>query len=77
VFISVSGICVKPRWCCDTTRSTIACRVGVARIDGDHVGQTMGANIRSGSAEEMRQVLATDVAKWAKLVKDKNIKIAP
>ena len=37
----------------------------------------MGANVRSGSAEEMRQVLATDVAKWAKLVKEKNIKIAP
>ena len=39
--------------------------------------ETMGANVRSGSAEEMRQVLATDVAKWARLVKDKNIKIAP
>jgi tripartite-type tricarboxylate transporter receptor subunit TctC len=39
--------------------------------------ELMGANVRSGSAEEMRQVLATDVAKWAKLVKDKNIKIAP
>jgi tripartite-type tricarboxylate transporter receptor subunit TctC len=39
--------------------------------------ELMGANVRSGSAEEMRQVLATDVAKWARLVKDKNIKIAP
>jgi tripartite-type tricarboxylate transporter receptor subunit TctC len=39
--------------------------------------ETMGANVRSGSAEEMRQVLATDVAKWARLVKEKNIKIAP
>ena len=39
--------------------------------------ETMGANVRSGSAEEMRQVLATDVAKWATLVKDNNIKIAP
>jgi tripartite-type tricarboxylate transporter receptor subunit TctC len=39
--------------------------------------ETMGANVRSGSAEEMRQVLATDVAKWAKLVRDKSIKIAP
>jgi hypothetical protein len=25
----------------------------------------------------MRQLLATDVAKWAKLVKEKNIKLAP
>ncbi len=27
----------------------------------------------SGSAEEMRQVLAADIAKWAKLVKEKHI----
>ena len=39
--------------------------------------ETTGANMRTGSAEEMRQLLAVDVAKWAKLVKDKNIKIAP
>ncbi|MBX9843079.1 MAG: tripartite tricarboxylate transporter substrate binding protein [Xanthobacteraceae bacterium] len=39
--------------------------------------ETTGANMRTGSAEEMRQVLAVDVAKWAKLVKDKNIKLAP
>lgn len=39
--------------------------------------ETLGANMRSGSAEEMRQQLATDVVKWATLVKDKNIKLAP
>jgi tripartite-type tricarboxylate transporter receptor subunit TctC len=39
--------------------------------------ETTGANVRSGSAEEMRQQLAVDVAKWAKLVKEKNIKITP
>jgi tripartite-type tricarboxylate transporter receptor subunit TctC len=39
--------------------------------------EALGANMRSGSAEEMRQQLATDVAKWATLVKDKNIKLAP
>jgi tripartite-type tricarboxylate transporter receptor subunit TctC len=39
--------------------------------------ESTGANVRSGSADEMRQVLAVDVAKWAKLVKDKNIKLVP
>jgi tripartite-type tricarboxylate transporter receptor subunit TctC len=39
--------------------------------------EATGAVMRSGSAEEMRNVLATDVAKWAKLVKEKNIKLAP
>ncbi len=39
--------------------------------------ETTGAVVRSGSADEMRQVLATDVAKWAKLVHDKGIKLVP
>lgn len=39
--------------------------------------EALGANMRSGSAEEMRQQLATDIVKWAALVKDKNIKLAP
>jgi tripartite-type tricarboxylate transporter receptor subunit TctC len=39
--------------------------------------EATGAQVPSGSAEEMRNVLATDIAKWAKLVKDKNIKLAP
>jgi hypothetical protein len=33
--------------------------------------------VRSGSADELRKLLAGDVAKWAKLVKDNNIKLAP
>jgi tripartite-type tricarboxylate transporter receptor subunit TctC len=39
--------------------------------------ETTGAVVRSGSAEELRQLLAADVAKWAKLVKEKDIKLAP
>jgi tripartite-type tricarboxylate transporter receptor subunit TctC len=38
--------------------------------------EATGANVRSGTAEEMRQLLATDVAKWAKLVKEQNIKLS-
>ncbi len=36
----------------------------------------IGAVVRSGTADEMRDVLAADVAKWATLVKEKNIKLA-
>jgi tripartite-type tricarboxylate transporter receptor subunit TctC len=39
--------------------------------------ETTGAVVRSGSAEELRQVLAADVAKWAKLAKDKDLKFTP
>lgn len=39
--------------------------------------ESTGADVRSGSAEELRQLLATDVTKWATLVKEKDIKIAP
>jgi tripartite-type tricarboxylate transporter receptor subunit TctC len=35
--------------------------------------ETTGAVVRSGTAAEMRQVLATDIAKWAKLVQEKHI----
>ena len=38
--------------------------------------EAIGMEMRSGSADEMRQVLAADIPKWAKLVKDKDIKIA-
>ena len=38
--------------------------------------EATGMTVRSGTAEELRKLLATDVAKWAKLVKEKNIKIA-
>lgn len=39
--------------------------------------QSTGANVRSGTSEEMRQLLAADVAKWAKLAKEQNIRLAP
>ena len=35
--------------------------------------ESTGADLRSGTAAEMRQVLAADVAKWATLVKEKHI----
>jgi len=38
--------------------------------------EATGAVVRSGTADEMRRVLADDVAKWAKLVKEKSIKLA-
>jgi tripartite-type tricarboxylate transporter receptor subunit TctC len=34
-----------------------------------------GMNVRSGSAEELRKLLATDIAKWSKLVRENNIEI--
>jgi tripartite-type tricarboxylate transporter receptor subunit TctC len=36
--------------------------------------EATGAEVRSGTSAELRQLLANDVAKWARLVKDKNIK---
>jgi tripartite-type tricarboxylate transporter receptor subunit TctC len=39
--------------------------------------QATGADVRSGSADEMRQVLAADVAKWARLVKERAIRLTP
>ena len=36
--------------------------------------EATGAEMRSGTASELRTLLATDVAKWSKLVKEKNIK---
>jgi tripartite-type tricarboxylate transporter receptor subunit TctC len=39
--------------------------------------EATGAVARSGRADELRKLLAGDVAKWAKLVKDNNIKLTP
>jgi len=36
--------------------------------------ESTGGDLRSGTAAEMREVLATDVAKWATLVKEKHIR---
>jgi hypothetical protein len=38
--------------------------------------EQIGIQVRSGTAEEMRDVLAKDIAKWGSLVREKNIKIA-
>jgi tripartite-type tricarboxylate transporter receptor subunit TctC len=54
-----------------------AIREAVAMPDVRARFEVTGAVMRSGSAGEMRTVLAADVAKWAKLVKEKNIKLAP
>ena len=37
--------------------------------------ETTGMVVRSGSADELRTLLAADVKKWAALVKEKNIKL--
>jgi tripartite-type tricarboxylate transporter receptor subunit TctC len=38
--------------------------------------EAIGMDMRSGTAQEMRHVLAADIAKWGKLVKEKSIKVA-
>ncbi len=54
-----------------------AIKEAVAMPDVHARFESTGAVVRSGSAEEMRRVLAADVTKWAKLVHDKNIKLVP
>jgi tripartite-type tricarboxylate transporter receptor subunit TctC len=39
--------------------------------------ERIGMEIRSGTAEELKNKLAADIQKWSRLVKEKNIKIAP
>ena len=36
-----------------------------------------GAEMRSGSADEMAKRLAGDLAKWSRLVQEQHIRIAP
>ena len=50
-----------------------AIQVAVAMPDVRARFELTGANVRSGTAEELRQVLAADIAKWAKLVTEKHI----
>ena len=38
--------------------------------------EALSMEIRSGASEEMRAVLAGDIGKWGRLVKDRNIQIA-
>ncbi len=37
--------------------------------------EVAGMNVRSGSADELRSLLAGDIAKWSKLVKENNIQV--
>jgi tripartite-type tricarboxylate transporter receptor subunit TctC len=37
----------------------------------------LGMDVRSGSSDEMRQVLASDIAKWSKLVHENHINVTP
>jgi tripartite-type tricarboxylate transporter receptor subunit TctC len=37
--------------------------------------ETAGMEVRSGAAAELRQVLAADIVKWSKLVRDNNIQL--
>jgi tripartite-type tricarboxylate transporter receptor subunit TctC len=39
--------------------------------------EATGMEVRSGSAEELRNLLARDIEKWRRLVKEQNIQIAP
>jgi tripartite-type tricarboxylate transporter receptor subunit TctC len=57
-----------------TAKIETAIKEAVAMPDVRTRFESTGANMRSGTAEEMRQVLAADIAKWARLVKEKQIK---
>jgi tripartite-type tricarboxylate transporter receptor subunit TctC len=56
-----------------TAKIETAIKEAVAMPDVRTRFESTGANMRSGTAEEMRQVLAADIAKWARLVKEKHI----
>jgi tripartite-type tricarboxylate transporter receptor subunit TctC len=71
-FFAPAGV---PKDTAATIEATI--KEAVAMPDVRARFESTGADVRSGTAEELRQLLANDVAKWAKLVKDKNIKLVP
>jgi tripartite-type tricarboxylate transporter receptor subunit TctC len=47
----------------------------VALVDVRERFGASGMDVRSGSAEELRKLLASDIAKWSKLVKEHHIQI--
>ena len=51
-------------------------RQALAMADVKDRLEALSMQIRSGASEEMRAVLAGDIAKWGRLVKEKNIQIA-
>jgi tripartite-type tricarboxylate transporter receptor subunit TctC len=52
-----------------------AIKAAVALPDVRARFEAPGMEVRSGTADEMRRVLAADIAKWAKLVKDRNLQL--
>jgi putative tricarboxylic transport membrane protein len=54
-----------------------AVKEAVAAPDIREKFEAIGMEMRSGGADEMRQVLAADIPKWDRLVRERNIKIAP
>jgi tripartite-type tricarboxylate transporter receptor subunit TctC len=52
-------------------------REAIATPDVREKLEALGMEIRSGAADELRHTLAADISKWARLVKEKNLQIAP
>jgi tripartite-type tricarboxylate transporter receptor subunit TctC len=63
-----------PRNVADTIETAI--REAVAMPDVRARFEATGAVVQDGTAEQLRRILADDVAKWAKLVKENNIKLS-
>jgi tripartite-type tricarboxylate transporter receptor subunit TctC len=51
-------------------------RAALAAPDVQGKLEAVGMDVRGGSSDEMRHVLAADILKWDKLVKEKNLRIA-
>ena len=56
-----------------TDKIEAAIKEAVAMPDVRARFESTGGNVRSGTGEELRQVIAADHAKWMKLVQDKHI----
>jgi tripartite-type tricarboxylate transporter receptor subunit TctC len=52
-------------------------RTALAQPDVRDRLEKLGMEIRRGTGDELRQKLASDIQKWSRLVKEKNIQIAP
>lgn len=60
-----------------TTTVESAIKAAVAMPDVRARFEAIGAHVRNGTADELREMLASDLRKWAKLVKEQDIKLAP
>ena len=54
----------------------LAVKEAIVRPDIQEKLETMGMEMRSGTSDELRDTLAVDTAKWAKLVKEKRLQIS-